>query len=234
MHAYSQVKFPIAHLILEECSSFEVISKILPLDITENITHAKIEHSDTELELPGKMTDIFPNIKKLEIYKLGQISVTTMTEDHKWPEKLEHLDLISIRNMTKLPNFNQSNIISLDLNKCNNLDDISNVKFLPKLQNIILYKIKALEKLPPRIFQHNTALQKLVINNAKITNLEPETWKGLENLRIFHLEKNPVKISNLPGFFKHCPKLQDIFWAPNYSCDLPRYFLTSGNTEVHR
>jgi Leucine-rich repeat (LRR) protein len=101
---------------------------------------------------------------------------------------------------------------SLNISNCPHLTDLSNIGIFKNLETLLLNNNYNLSGLEGNIFEKNSKLKYLDVQNNDIEDFKSDTLKGLYSLEIIKLGGN--KFKSVPnGFFANAPNLKVIDWT---------------------
>ena len=206
-------------IVLEHCSLIlstkSSMQKYLLInnDFSKNITKVTFKEdpgpSSNEkgaaIELPNELHKIFPKVEQLTILHYNQLIVKP--ENQTWPPNLQKLKLINLEKDQILPKFVNSNIVELVLEK-SQISNISNIKYLNKLEVLTLYANNDMRNLPINVLRNLKSLKQLTISRLhQLRQFDLRIIEGLKNLTYLKIEDTSLSKRK---FNFALPKLEEI------------------------
>jgi hypothetical protein len=109
-------------------------------------------------------------------------------------------------------NYFTEQVKSLSISNWPHLTDLSNIGIFKNLETLLLNNNYNLSGLEGNIFEKNSKLKYLDVQNNDIEDFKSDTLKGLYSLEIIKLGGN--KFKSVPnGFFANAPNLKVIDWT---------------------
>ena len=226
-------------LKLKKISSYSTWINQVNETVAKNITSLNLHDIYSEIEIPGNLSEEFPNLKSLKIINGKPTIQTKEVDQQKWPKELTTFEIQNYKGPLYLPNFANSNIKRLVIHSCHNLINISNISSLKQLEKLVFYHVDGLNSIPSGIFKENGKLKELVISSSfRETSLvlTEDSFEGLSNLQSLEVVKSlpNFEITNLPPrLFKHCSNLQDITWKLTSNLTFPKHFFPPTLQKFH-
>ena len=206
-------------IVLEHCSLIlstkSSMQKYLLInnDFSKNITKVTFKEdpgpSSNEkgaaIELPNELHKIFPKVEQLTILHYNQLIVKP--ENQTWPPNLQKLKLTNLGKDQILPKFENSNIVELELEK-SQISNISNIKYLNKLEVLTLYANNDMRNLPINVLRNLKSLKQLTISRLhQLRQFDLRIIEGLKNLTYLKIEDTSLSKRK---FNFALPKLEEI------------------------
>ena len=206
-------------IVLEHCSLIlstkSSMQKYLLInnDFSKNITKVTFKEdpgpSSNEkgaaIELPNELHKIFPKVEQLTILHYNHLIVKP--ENQTWPPNLQKLKLINLEKDQILPKFVNSNIVELVLEK-SQISNISNIKYLNKLEVLTLYANNDMRNLPINVLRNLKSLKQLTISRLhQLRQFDLRIIEGLKNLTYLKIEDTSLSKRK---FNFALPKLEEI------------------------
>ena len=206
-------------IVLEHCSLIlstkSSMQKYLLInnDFSKNITKVTFKEdpgpSSNEkgaaIELPNELHKIFPKVEQLTILHYNHLIVKP--ENQTWPPNLQKLKLIYLKKDQILPKFVNSNIVELVLEK-SQISNISNIKYLNKLEVLTLYANNDMRNLPINVLRNLKSLKQLTISRLhQLRQFDLRIIEGLKNLTYLKIEDTSLSKRK---FNFALPKLEEI------------------------
>ena len=206
-------------IVLEHCSLIlstkSSMQKYLLInnDFSKNITKVTFKEdpgpSSNEkgaaIELPNELHKIFPKVEQLTILHYNHLIVKP--ENQTWPPNLQKLKLINLEKDQILPKFVNSNIVELVLEK-SQISNISNIKYLNKLEVLTLYENNDMRNLPINVLRNLKSLKQLTISRLhQLRQFDLRIIEGLKNLTYLKIEDTSLSKRK---FNFALPKLEEI------------------------
>ena len=206
-------------IVLEHCSLIlstkSSMQKYLLInnDFSKNITKVTFKEdpgpSSNEkgaaIELPNELHKIFPKVEQLTILHYNHLIVKP--ENQTWPPNLQKLKLINLEKDQILPKFVNSNIVELVLEK-SQISNISNIKYLNKLEVLTLYANNDMRNLPTNVLRNLKSLKQLTISRLhQLRQFDLRIIEGLKNLTYLKIEDTSLSKRK---FNFALPKLEEI------------------------
>ena len=206
-------------IVLEHCSLIlstkSSMQKYLLInnDFSKNITKVTFKEdpgpSSNEkgdaIELPNELHKIFPKVEQLTILHYNHLIVKP--ENQTWPPNLQKLKLINLEKDQILPKFVNSNIVELVLEK-SQISNISNIKYLNKLEVLTLYANNDMRNLPINVLRNLKSLKQLTISRLhQLRQFDLRIIEGLKNLTYIKIEDTSLSKRK---FNFALPKLEEI------------------------
>ena len=206
-------------IVLEHCSLIlstkSSMQKYLLInnDFSKNITKVTFKEdpgpSSNEkgaaIELPNELHKIFPKVEQLTILHYNHLIVKP--ENQTWPPNLQKLKLIYLEKDQILPKFVNSNIVELVLEK-SQISNISNIKYLNKLEVLTLYENNDMRNLPINVLRNLKSLKQLTISRLhQLRQFDLRIIEGLKNLTYLKIEDTSLSKRK---FNFALPKLEEI------------------------
>ena len=206
-------------IVLEHCSLIlstkSSMQKYLLInnDFSKNITKVTFKEdpgpSSNEkgaaIELPNELHKIFPKVEQLTILHYNHLIVKP--ENQTWPPNLQKLKLIYLEKDQILPKFLNSNIVELVLEK-SQISNISNIKYLNKLEVLTLYANNDMRNLPINVLRNLKSLKQLTISRLhQLRQFDLRIIEGLKNLTYLKIEDTSLSKRK---FNFALPKLEEI------------------------
>ena len=206
-------------IVLEHCSLIlftkSSMQKYLLInnDFSKNITKVTFKEdpgpSSNEkgaaIELPNELHKIFPKVEQLTILHYNHLIVKP--ENQTWPPNLQKLKLTNLGKDQILPKFVNSNIVELELEK-SQISNISNIKYLNKLEVLTLYENNDMRNLPINVLRNLKSLKQLTISRLhQLRQFDLRIIEGLKNLTYLKIEDTSLSKRK---FNFALPKLEEI------------------------
>ena len=206
-------------IVLEHCSLIlstkSSMQKYLLInnDFSKNITKVTFKEdpgpSSNEkgaaIELPNELHKIFPKVEQLTILHYNHLIVKP--ENQTWPPNLQKLKLTNMEKDQILPKFVNSNIVELELEK-SRISNISNIKYLNKLEVLTLYANNDMRNLPINVLRNLKSLKQLTISRLhQLRQFDLRIIEGLKNLTYLKIEDTSLSKRK---FNFALPKLEEI------------------------
>ena len=200
-------------IVLEHCSLIlstkSSMQKFLLInnDFSKNITKVtfKEDEKSAAIELPNELHKIFPKVEQLTILHYNHLIVKP--ENPTWPPNLQKLKLINLEKDQILPKFVNSNIVELELEK-SRISNISNIKYLNKLEVLTLYANNDMRNLPINVLRNLKSLKQLTISRLhQLRQFDLRIIEGLKNLTYLKIEDTSLSKRK---FNFALPKLEEI------------------------
>ena len=206
-------------IVLEHCSLIlstkSSMQKYLLInnDFSKNITKVTFKEdpgpSSNEkgdaIELPNELHKIFPKVEQLTILHYNHLILKP--ENQTWPPNLQKLKLINLEKDQILPKFVNSNIVELVLEK-SQISNISNIKYLNKLEVLTLYANNDMRNLPINVLRNLKSLKQLTISRLhQLRQFDLRIIEGLKNLTYIKIEDTSLSKRK---FNFALPKLEEI------------------------
>ena len=200
-------------IVLEHCSLIlstkSSMQKFLLInnDFSKNITKVtfKEDEKSAAIELPNELHKIFPKVEQLTILHYNHLIVKP--ENQTWPPNLQKLKLTNMEKDQILPKFVNSNIVELELEK-SRISNISNIKYLNKLEVLTLYANNDMRNLPINVLRNLKSLKQLTISRLhQLRQFDLRIIEGLKNLTYLKIEDTSLSKRK---FNFALPKLEEI------------------------
>ena len=150
---------------------------------------------DEIIEVQRNLKKLFPDLTKLKIDLHTEHNDSCPTSDMTdCPKNLKNVKLNNLKDKT-LPKICQPQITHLDCHSCDNLEDISSVSDMEKLETLKIYDAN-LMKLEGNLFEKNKNLENLELRKCNIKKVYNNSLNGLVNLEEIVLHGNPMNISS--------------------------------------
>ena len=168
-----------SHIEVENCS-WETLtilysdSKVMH-QLNYRIKTLKIKGSpnknDTLSSFPGKMYQMFPNLREIDIRNFRYILMADNPSDpQKWPSKLVSVKFFGL-DSREVPAFKTSNIKHLWLSNCIQSLEIENVKYFKNLQSLVIHDCSVAQM--PQNFSDNVKnLKTLKVTECNVMNCQ--------------------------------------------------------------
>ena len=176
-------------------------------DFSKNITKVtfKEDEKSAAIELPNELHKIFPKVEQLTILHYSHLIVKP--ENPTWPPNLQKLKLTNMEKDQILPKFVNSNIVELELEK-SRISNISNIKYLNKLEVLTLYANNDMRNLPINVLRNLKSLKQLTISRLhQLRQFDLRIIEGLKNLTYLKIEDTSLSKRK---FNFALPKLEEI------------------------
>jgi hypothetical protein len=225
-------------LIVKNCQlkSVEILTKLHPL-LVLNISMISFEpRNKKSVALPGPLI-YFTKLNKLVFSNVSKIGFSDSSEKieysihrrpktttkrpaiylKKWTNSSNNLSLeiTNSATMSIFPEFSPhfaDKVTSLRINNWKHLTNLSNIGTLTNLETLFLNNNYNLKSLDGNVFEKNSKLECLDVQNNAIEDLKSDTLKGLDSLEIIKLGGN--KFKSVPErFFANAPNIKVIDWT---------------------